>query len=62
MNLTQEQANKRGYVFKNKPTVNIFNDLDFGLKLAINTAQYGRVFEDRLVWINNNFFLLLFVN
>ena len=42
------EATKRGYTFKNKPTVNIFADLDFKLNLAINTAQLGRVFQDRL--------------
>ena len=47
MNLTQEDANKRGYVFKNYPSVNIFTDLNFTLNLAVNTAQYGRVFQDR---------------
>ena len=47
MNLTQDDAIKRGYVFKNNPSVNIFADLNFTLNLAVNTAQYGRVFQDR---------------
>ncbi len=47
MRLQQDEATKRGYVFKNNPKVKIFSDLDFSLNLAINTAQYGRVFQDR---------------
>ena len=47
MKLNSTQAAQRGYVFKNNPTVKIFNDLNMNLNLAINTAQYGRVFQDR---------------
>lgn len=47
MGLTPNQANVRGYVFKNNPAVKIFPDLNMTLNLAINTAQYGRVFQDR---------------
>lgn len=52
--LTSPDANARGYVFKNNPTVkplssgtnnNIGNRLN--LKLAINTAQFARTFQDR---------------
>ncbi|CAF0819348.1 unnamed protein product [Brachionus calyciflorus] len=45
--LSVEEANSRDYILKNNPKVKLFSDLDFGLNLAINTAQYGRVFQDR---------------
>jgi hypothetical protein len=41
------QAKGRGYVFKNDPQVKLFGDADFTLQLAIDTAQYGRTFQDR---------------
>ena len=47
--LSVEEANTRDYIFKNNPKVKLFDDLDFGLNLAINTAQYGRVFQDRFL-------------
>lgn len=47
MGLTADEAAKRGYTFQNQPKVKLFADLDVKLNLAINTAQYGRVFQDR---------------
>jgi hypothetical protein len=43
MGLNENEANKRGYVLKNNPVIQLFPDLPFKLNLAINTAQYGRV-------------------
>jgi hypothetical protein len=46
---------------KNNPAVKLFSDLNFTLNLAINTAQYGRVFEDRYgfyIFIKQNIFEL----
>ena len=41
-------AVQRGYVFKNNPTIQPLASISkFKLKLALNTAQYGRTFEDR---------------
>jgi len=40
-------AKQRGYRFKNNPEIKLFDDLDLTFQLAVNTAQYGRVFEDR---------------
>jgi hypothetical protein len=46
--LTADTAAKRGYKFKNNPSITPFADMpNIQLNLAINTAQYGRVFQDR---------------
>ena len=46
--LNEQEAKKRGYTFRNNPKIQIFdNATNFVLNLAVNTAQYGRVFQDR---------------
>ncbi|GFO22638.1 protein dd3-3-like [Plakobranchus ocellatus] len=43
---TEKNAKARGFIVKNNPVVKLFDGVDLDLRLAVNTAQFGRVFED----------------
>lgn len=45
--MNESTAAQTGFVFKQNPEVSLFPGFDLKLRLAINTHQYGRVFQDR---------------
>ncbi|KAL4227007.1 hypothetical protein ACF0H5_014983 [Mactra antiquata] len=43
----QDVAASRGYVFKGDPEVKIFEEGTFNFRLAVDTSQFARTFQDR---------------
>ena len=42
-----EASKDRGYLFEGDPEVEIFDEGDFNFRLAVDTSQFGRTFQDR---------------
>ena len=40
-------AEERGYRYQGNPEIRLFDGVDLTFRLAIDTSQYGRVFQDR---------------